>query len=392
MNQGLPKPIQEALARQTAGNVHPTADALTAFVEHSLPQLESQRITDHLAQCADCREVVFLASNAAEETAGEQQELMPATAVPQISPALLAKNKEVAAEASPHHGWRLRWVWVSTVAAVLVVSGVVFQKRSELGRSAQLTIASKEPAPVTTRSQEMSAATPMPGSETKVAPESKPVLAPPKPLAKSVRAQTEQVRNAEALAAGQVASGVLEQSAPAAAGIPQPASPPPPAVLFGGAKSAPAAPRTHNTFVESEEQNTTALSFAPRPSMEKPLMTTRAATALHPQWRVTSDGHLERSTTPGNWTPVLADQPATFRVVSVVGNNVWAGGSGGALFHSSDGGQKWSKVSLASPAGAETGTIISIQFSDPALRDGVVTTDGGSRWSTSDAGVTWTKE
>ena len=69
---------------------------LTAFVEHSLPSGESQRITDHLAKCGDCREVVFLASAAAEEPAGEEQELMPDEAVPRISPALQAKAKEAA--------------------------------------------------------------------------------------------------------------------------------------------------------------------------------------------------------------------------------------------------------------------------------------------------------
>ena len=87
---------------------------------------------------------------------------------------------------------------------------------------------------------------------------------------------------------------------------------------------------------------------------------------------------------------MLDDQLNTFHVVSVVGGSVWAGGSGGALFHSRDGGQNWSKDVLASPASVETGTIVSIRFSD-ALH-GVVTTDGGSRWSTSDGGTTWTKE
>jgi photosystem II stability/assembly factor-like uncharacterized protein len=87
---------------------------------------------------------------------------------------------------------------------------------------------------------------------------------------------------------------------------------------------------------------------------------------------------------------MLADQPVVFHVVSVVGNNVWAGGGGGTLFHSSDRGENWSKQSLGASTGAETSAIVSIQFSD-ALH-GVVTTDGGSRWTTSDGGVTWTKE
>ena len=77
-------------------------------------------------------------------------------------------------------------------------------------------------------------------------------------------------------------------------------------------------------------------------------------------------------------------------MVSVVGDDVWAGGSGGVLFHSSDGGQTWSQQLLSSPASVEKGTIVSIRFSD-AL-NGVITTEGGSRWTTSDGGATWTKE
>jgi len=105
----------------------------------------------------------------------------------------------------------------------------------------------------------------------------------------------------------------------------------------------------------------------------------------HAAWRITTDGHLEHLTVPGSWTPALADQPITFHVVSVVGNNVWAGGNNGALFHSRDGGETWNKQ----PLGSETGTIVSIQFGD--AEHGVVTTDAGGRWSTSDGGVSWVK-
>jgi len=127
-----------------------------------------------------------------------------------------------------------------------------------------------------------------------------------------------------------------------------------------------------------------------RSALEKPQMGLFPAVVTKPHWRVSPDGHLERSTAPGNWAAVLTDQPATFHVVSVVGDDVWAGGSGGMLFHSGDGGQNWNKQLLSSPAGVEKDTIVSIRFSD-ALR-GVITTGEGSRWNTSDGGVTWTKE
>ena len=91
------------------------------------------------------------------------------------------------------------------------------------------------------------------------------------------------------------------------------------------------------------------------------------------------------------WTRVLGDEVTTFRVVAVVGNDVWAGGSGGALFHSDNSGESWSRVAIATGSGgADTGAIVSIQFSDP--QHGTVVTSGGSRWSTSDGGATWARQ
>ena len=148
---------------------------------------------------------------------------------------------------------------------------------------------------------------------------------------------------------------------------------------------APVIPRA-NGFVageaESETPGTGQFHLTPNVS-------NRVLTAALPQWRVTTEGHLEHSV-PGGWMRVLANQTSGFRVVSVVGNDVWAGGDGGALFHSSDGGQHWNKVTLATPSGSDTGTIVSIQFDD--LQHGVVVTESGSRYSTGDGGTTWTKD
>jgi photosystem II stability/assembly factor-like uncharacterized protein len=142
----------------------------------------------------------------------------------------------------------------------------------------------------------------------------------------------------------------------------------------------------YNSFAEREGQSTAALAAQLPLNVEKPQNAIRAVSGPRSQWRINTDGHLEHLTPPGGWIPVLADQPTTFHVVSVVGNNVWAGGNGGTLFHSSDGGETWSKQLL----NGEAGTIVSIQFSNVA--HGVVTTDRGAQWSTSDIGVTWTKQ
>lgn len=59
--QSVPKIVRDRLqAVQPAGN-HPDADLLTAFAEQSLPEVERATVLDHLARCADCRDVVALA-------------------------------------------------------------------------------------------------------------------------------------------------------------------------------------------------------------------------------------------------------------------------------------------------------------------------------------------
>jgi len=79
-----------------------------------------------------------------------------------------------------------------------------------------------------------------------------------------------------------------------------------------------------------------------------------------------------------------------FRALSASGLDVWAGASGGALYHTSDGGNRWARV-IPSEAGAIlTGDITSIQFSDP--QHGKVATSAGELWTTDDAGQTWRKQ
>jgi hypothetical protein len=88
-----------------------------------------------------------------------------------------------------------------------------------------------------------------------------------------------------------------------------------------------------------------------------------------------------------------APTPRTiFRAVSVSSNaaEVWAGGSGGALYHTLGGGNRWARVVPSDAASTLTGDIIAIQFSDP--RNGIVTTSTAEIWTTLDAGQTWHKQ
>ena len=79
-----------------------------------------------------------------------------------------------------------------------------------------------------------------------------------------------------------------------------------------------------------------------------------------------------------------------FRALSANGSEVWAGGSSGALFHSTDAGDHWVQVIPAASGAMLTGDILSVEFSGP--RTGKVVTSTSEIWTTADGGQTWTKQ
>jgi len=80
----------------------------------------------------------------------------------------------------------------------------------------------------------------------------------------------------------------------------------------------------------------------------------------------------------------------TFRAVAATGSDVWAGGSGGALYHSADAGDHWSRVFPAAAGASLTGDIISLEFAD--IQHGRASTSTSEVWITTDGGQTWQKQ
>jgi hypothetical protein len=147
-----------------------------------------------------------------------------------------------------------------------------------------------------------------------------------------------------------------------------------------------------------------------------------ALSAPVPRWTISSTGSLQRSFDQGTtWQTVdVNSSPAflkdatstdatsiqitakpsrakvrkvpspTFRAVTASGTDVWAGGSGGALYHSSDAGDHWIHVIPATSRATLTGDIVGLEFRDP--RNGRVSTSTAEVWNTNDAGQTWTKQ
>lgn len=79
-----------------------------------------------------------------------------------------------------------------------------------------------------------------------------------------------------------------------------------------------------------------------------------------------------------------------FRAVAANADDVWAGAAGARLYHSSDAGIHWSRVTPSAQDASLTGDVIRLEFPDSA--HGKVTTSTGEIWATPDGGQSWQKQ
>lgn len=79
-----------------------------------------------------------------------------------------------------------------------------------------------------------------------------------------------------------------------------------------------------------------------------------------------------------------------FRSVAALGNTVWAGASGGWLYHSTDAGALWTSMIPSAQGVMLSGDIVRIEFSD--VLHGKVTTSTSENWVTDDGGESWQKQ
>ena len=393
MNEKIPKPMLNALAREAAPADHPSADVLAAFVEHALAEGEKQSVTDHLARCEECREIVFLTSDATEEEVQEPAgKLVAAAALGEQDHLVVeqagASIQHPVAAAKPRWRSTSKWVWAVPVAAMFLLGAGYLLRKSYVAAPAAREIASKTaPEKASGPPEQLPEATPAPPAPGAAAPSPVAKAQPRTAPATSVLSQRSQsfsgnvnAMNTPAPAESETERAKLTPAKP----LPQA-----PLMAIGGAMAgaAPVAPPPRNSFApatgETDRQfPADSLSL----SVNRALV--GAVRTAHPGWRVTLQGHLEHLMSEG-WSRVLADQTSAFRAVSVIGNDVWAGGNDGMLFHSGDGGVHWNRLSIPSASGTETVTIVSIRFDD--AQHGVVVADTGASYGTTDGGVTWTK-
>jgi hypothetical protein len=368
----VPKIVLQRL-QAPATELHPDADLLTAFAEKSLAAAERDHVVEHLARCGDCREVLSIA--------------LP----PQVEPQPFADTNV---------NW-LRWPvlrWATVAAGIVLIASLgtlqyraqhtkefasnALDQKQAIATTVQSPDTSSQPVP---RTQPAAAEAkpqlprelrqpPVPSTDAKLNPESGPA-------SKKVEAQPDTQSQVE----DQVAQNEPTEISPAADRVAK-AKP----------ASAQAAPST----------------LAPAPSLHADPIVMKGVAA--PRWIISAAGTLQRSLDGGKtWLDVnpatdrstsansmraekigTAAEPSSviFHSLSVSSDaaEIWAGGSGSALYHSTDSGKNWTRVVPSASGTTLAGDITSIQFSDP--RNGTLATSTAEVWITADDGQTWRKQ
>ena len=144
MKQNMHSPLREELARARQVGPHPDLDVLAALGEGRLLEPERRELFAHLAACADCRELLSVASTAAEHLAAHPGlHLVQRPARPPLK----------------------EWLpWVSVAAGLLIVCSTVllYRQKTEQKERAAIT------APVQQRlPQESSGSNPEPAEGAK---------------------------------------------------------------------------------------------------------------------------------------------------------------------------------------------------------------------------------
>ena len=114
----LPKLVHQRLQATAKAGVHPDPDLLACFAERSLSESERAPLLEHLANCADCRQIVSLS-------------------LPPLEPQPAAGA--AAAWPSGPAGWYRQGLrWAAVAACVVVAGGAVILGRHALATKKSL--------------------------------------------------------------------------------------------------------------------------------------------------------------------------------------------------------------------------------------------------------------
>jgi hypothetical protein len=346
MNQSESNPLRQELARSAQAGRHPDANLLTAFTEGALLERERQDVFAHLATCADCRELLSMASGtAANPVATTKPFLLPRPKYPQLRTGL---------------------AWASVAAGILAVcsAGLIYKQQLELKQRATILAENAPPPPSATIQEPKSS--PAAKSKSLISPAATRAPARLKAPVPSKEATVEATAGQSAPAAQKESEASLQNSPVQTVAVA-------PVIAESSIVQPPAPEQMSPAFANT--MTARALSHA-----------SMTGVSTRPHWRIDSMGKAERSFGNGAWQPVLPNEDAKMLVVSVFDSQVWVGGENTRLYHSADNGNNWTLVPLPLKNGLDHG-IVHIRFQTQAT--GVVEASDGTSWITTDGGVSW---
>ncbi|MGO9340689.1 MAG: zf-HC2 domain-containing protein [Terracidiphilus sp.] len=346
MKHSEPNPLQQELARSPLAGPHPDFDLLTAFAEGKLLPREREEVFAHLATCADCREVLSIATEATPVAAfGPKPFLIP----------------------RPAHQPARAWLpWASIAAGIIIVcsAGLLYKQKLEVKPRTMVATESTPAIPAATPQQKESSQSAKPnGSSGKTATGSVDAKLKASVLAKELIVQKPESQQG---AISGIQPELRQQnsrleSSRADEVTPEVSLAKPPAPVQAG-----------SAFVSSVPSRAMAQASV--------------AAVARPHWRINSNGQAERSFGNETWEAVLPNEKARMRVVSVFNGDVWIGGENTRLYHSVDNGYAWNLVALPEKDDQEH-VIAHIRFQSSQV--GTVEAEDGVTWTTADGGISW---
>jgi len=488
--ENVPRIVKERLKAAAIAVDHPDPNVLTAFSERSLADRERSQVLEHLARCAECREVLALAQPAEEPVAAMIRPIRRGWLTwPQLRWGLVAAGLIVVGTLGVLRYDRKASVPVAAlssarmkgIAKVPENQTVVMPAASEAAPAQQQfsisaeKLAEAESQPQTTAEAKKEVDRAETVAKLQVSPGDKKAggaggfagyRAQALPHGPMPPTQWQQNTNLTANAANQRMVGQSQAPAPAA---PLVANQPGPNGVLVSAQSSPASKAAPATgapvLLDKQAQRLDTLAMQRRSAAPLPLpggstgsevarakdaepptanapktqsaeaydisasssSNFSASASLVPEsarWAINSAGGLQRSFDQGKtWQDIdvnsgardsegvnrslamkssrtngaLQKQKAdlnaksfVFRAVSANGPDVWAGGSEGNLYHSTDSGAHWVRTLPSWRGVALTGDILSLQFAD--TQHGRIVTSSAEIWTTADAGQTWDKQ
>jgi hypothetical protein len=424
----LPKIVAQRLQAVSRTETHPDANLLAAFTEKSLLPLEQTQILEHLAGCAECRDVVAHAQ--------------PEQVLQQVAGAAAP----LPVRRSWFSGAKLRW---AALAACVVVVGAVVISRARFTQNAPMARSQSAPA-VVAKTETQPLLNPAPTEERKSntdnESESNHVRLK---MSVGTKRDGDEVSAAQELQAADSLSPLRakqrqpERRSPELAEKNNNAPAVTNGIIMGRTASPPAVPPQSTVTAQPEDAKSTKKEFSADKAMKAPAATNEVAQAqpappppapaaksapvladsqlqkgesgnlgafykakdgylgagasagtlaafrgANPRWQLSADGKLIKSSDAGkSWQTVPVGDKVVFRALCVTGSEVWVGGAQGNLFYSSDAGQQWEQVIPTSAGRNLTADIAAIEFKDP--QHGKITTTDHQSWITSDGGHAW---